>query len=330
MANMKRVGLILGLWLAGTSIAQASDLRVGLVGLDTSHAVAFTRILNDPSDANHVAGARVVAAFKGGSPDLDASRNRIEGFTAELTEKYGIELFPTIEDLCRNVDAVMLLSVDGRAHLAQAIPIVLARKPFFIDKPMAASLRDAIAIFQLAARYDVPVFSSSGLRYGVNTQAVRAGSIGRVHHAETTSPSTIDPTHPDLFWYGIHGVESLFTVMGTGCETVRRGTTADGAIEVTGVWRGGRTGVFREDRAYGGLARGEDGETAVGSFDGYAPMVAEILRFFRTGETPIPQRETIELFAFMEAADESKRRGGEPVSIAEILDYYGHPGLRSE
>jgi hypothetical protein len=330
MSAMKRAGFIVALCLVATSFPTAADLRIGIVGLDTSHTVAFARILNDPSDANHVPGGRIVAAFKGGSPDLDASRNRIERFTNELTENFGVKLYPTIEELCDNVDAVMLLSVDGRAHLAQAIPIILARKPFFIDKPMAASLRDAIAIFQLAERYEVPVFSSSGLRYGTNTQAVRAGSIGRVLHAETTSPSTVDPTHPDLFWYGIHGVESLFTVMGTGCETVRRGTTADGSIEVTGQWRGGRTGVFREDRSYGGLARGEEGEMAVGAFDGYAPMVADILRFFRSGVAPIPREETIELFAFMEAADESKRRGGEPVSISEILAYYGYPGHPSD
>jgi hypothetical protein len=165
----------------------------------------------------------------------------------------------------------------------------------------------------------VPIFSSSSLRFAKSTQAVRNGSIGRVLRAETTSPASLEPHHPDLYWYGVHGCESLYTVMGTGCETVRRGTTADGKIEVVGTWKGGRTGTFREAGTYGGKAFGEKGEAAVGAFDGYAPLVAEIVKFFQTRVAPVSPEETIELFAFMEAADESKRQGGQPVSIADVL-----------
>ena len=168
------------------------------------------------------------------------------------------------------------------------------------------------------------MFSSSSLRYGKSTQAVRAGSISKVKHAEAWSPCHLEKTHPDLFWYGIHGVESLFTVMGTGCETVRRGTTADDRIEVTGRWREGRVGIFREDpRVYGGLARGELKESAIGAYEGYHPLVVEIIRFFRTGIAPVTPEETLEIYAFMEAADESKRRGGAPVKISEVMEKNG-------
>ena len=102
----------------------------------------------------------------------------------------------------------------------------------------------------------MPVFSSSGLRFAKSSQAVREGSIGRVTYAETYGPCEREPHHPDLFWYGVHGTEALFTVMGTGCETVQRGTTADGKIEVTGTWSGGRKGIFREDKSFHGLAKG--------------------------------------------------------------------------
>jgi len=148
---------------------------------------------------------------------------------------------------------------------------------------------------------------------------VRGGSIGKVLSAETTSPAHLDPHHPDLFWYGVHGCESLFTVMGTGCETVERRKTADGKIEVVGKWKGGRTGTFREDSKYGGKAVGEKGESPVGSFEGYAPLVVEIIKFFQTRQPPVAAAETIELFAFMEAADESKRQEGKPVAIADVL-----------
>jgi Oxidoreductase family, NAD-binding Rossmann fold len=309
----------------GPALLAAESLRLGIIGLDTSHVAAFTAILNNPKHPNHVAGGKVVAAFKGGSPDIEASWSRLEGYTKELREKYEVTIYDSIEEMCRHVDAVLLESVDGRPHLAQAKPVFHAGKPLFIDKPMAGSLKDVIEIFRLAKAARVPVFSASSLRYGRKTQAVRNGLIGKVERAETSSPCHIEKTHPDLFWYGVHGVESLFTVMGTGCESVHRGQTADGRIEVVGTWKGGRTGTFRENpKGYGGHAWGTGGESEVGAYDGYHPLVAEIMTFFKTGVAPVPSDETIELFAFMEAADESKRQKGAEVKIADVLKEAGY------
>jgi len=224
-------------------------------------------------------------------------------------------MYDSIEEMCKDVDAVCLESVDGRPHLAQVKPVLQARKPVFIDKPMAASLADVLEIFRLANEAKVPVFSSSSLRFAKDTQAVHNGSIGKVTYAETYGPCELDPHHPDLFWYGVHGVESLFTIMGTGCQTVQRQKTPDGKIEVVGTWSGGRKGIFREDKNFHGLAKGEKGETAAGSFDGYQPLVAAIMKFFQTGVAPVQPKETIEIIAFMEAADESKKEGGAMVKI---------------
>lgn len=230
-----------------------------------------------------------------------------------------MQFYDSIEEMCRHVDAVLLESVDGRPHLEQVKPVIAARKPVFIDKPMAGSLQDVLEIFRLAKAAKVPVFSSSSLRYGKATQAVRNGSIGKVMYCETFSPAELEPHHPDLFWYGVHGVESLFAVMGTGCTAVQRGTTQDGKIEVVGKWKGGRKGVFREGKGYGGVARSAAGEAPVGGFDGYEPLIAEIMRFFQSGVAPVKPEETIELFAFMEAADISKAKGGAPVKIKDVL-----------
>lgn len=309
--------------LVSTVSLRAAELRLGIIGLDTSHVAAFTGILNDPKAKGHVEGARVVAAFKGGSQDIETSASRVEGYATTLTEKYGVKLYDSIEEMCKHVDAVLLESVDGRPHLAQARPVIAAKKPLFIDKPMAASLKDALEIFRLANAAKVPLFSSSSLRFGKNTQAVRNGSIGKVTYAETTSPASLEEHHPDLFWYGIHGCESLFTVMGTGCETVKRGTAEDGKIMVTGTWKGGRTGIFREAKGYTGTAKGEKGEAPIGSYDTYAPLLVEIIKFFQTGVSPVPSEETIEILAFMEAADESKKQGGKEVSLKEILKRAG-------
>jgi Predicted dehydrogenases and related proteins len=300
-------------------LSSAADLRVGIIGCDTSHVPAFTENLNNPDAKDHVSGGKVVAAFKGGSPDIPESANRVENYAKTLKEKYGVHFYDTIEELCQNVDVVLLESVDGRPHLEQVKPVLKAGKPVFIDKPMAGSLADVVEIFRLAKESKVPIFSSSALRFGKDTQAVHDGSIGKVNYVETYGPCEIERHHPDLFWYGVHGVEAMFIVLGPGCETVQRGTTADGKIEVTGIWKSGAKGVYREDKKFHGLAKGEKGEATAGSFDGYVPLVVEIMKFFKTGVAPVSPDETTEIFAFMQAADESKAKGGAPVKISEIL-----------
>ena len=307
------------LTFALAALATAKEIRIGLIGLDTSHVTAFTKIINDPKAEGPLANARVTAAFRGGSADIPSSSERIDKFTDTLTQQYGVKLYPTIAELCKNVDAIMLESVDGRPKVRQAIPVIDAGLPLYIDKPMAGSLADVLFIFDYAKNKGVPIFSSSSLRYGKATQAARAGALGKIIHAETFSPASIEVRHPDLLWYGVHGCESLFTVMGPGCETVQRRSTADGKIEVIGKWKGGRTGIFREGKGYGGHAKGTKGEGEVGKYDGYAPLVVEAVRMFQTGEVPVDPQETIELFAFMEAADESKRQDGKPVKLADII-----------
>ena len=307
------------LTFALAALATAKEIRIGLIGLDTSHVTAFTKIINDPKAEGPLANARVTAAFRGGSADIPSSSERIDKFTDTLTQQYGVKLYPTIAELCKNVDAIMLESVDGRPKVRQAIPVIDAGLPLYIDKPMAGSLADVLFIFDYAKNKGVPIFSSSSLRYGKATQAARAGALGKIMHAETFSPASIEVRHPDLFWYGVHGCESLFTVMGPGCETVHRRSTADGKIEVIGKWKGGRTGIFREGKGYGGHAKGTKGEGEVGKYDGYAPLVIEAVRMFQTGNVPVDPQETIEVFAFMEAADESKRQEGKLVKLADII-----------
>jgi len=220
---------------------------------------------------------------------------------------------------------VFLESVDGRPHLEQVRPVFEAKKPVFIDKPLAGTLADAVEIFRLAEQHGVPCFSSSSLRFSPGTLKARSGeAAGRVLGCEAYSPCTYEEHHPDLFWYGIHGVETLFTVMGTGCETVRRVPTP-GADLVIGQWSGDRIGTFRGLRdgstGYGATVFGADRITDVGPYGGYEPLVLEIVRFFHTGQPPVNVEETLEIYAFMEAADESKRRDGAPVSVAEVLEH---------
>jgi predicted dehydrogenase len=311
---MKFPILLAAIGVGGLS-AFGADLRIGIIGCDTSHAVAFTENLNDPAAKGHIPGGKVVAAYKGGSPDIPQSASRVEEYAKTLREKYGVKFYASIPELCSNVDVVLLESVDGRRHLEQVKPVLAAHKTVFVDKPVAASLPEAIEIFRLAKKAGVPLFSSSSLRFAKDTREVQGGSVGKVFYAETWGPCELEPHHSDLFWYGVHGVEALFTIMGPGCRTVQCGTNADGKIEVVGHWRGGRDGVFREDKTFHGLAWGEKGEVKAGSWDCYIPLLAEIMPFFRTGVAPVKPKETLEIFAFMQAAAESKIKGGAPVKV---------------
>ena len=300
-----------------------APIRIGMVGLDTSHCVAFTKLLNDEKGAGHVPGARVVCAWKGGSPDLDASARRVDGYTKDLKEKFGVEIVDTIEALCAKVDAVLLESVDGRVHLEQARPVFAAKKRVFIDKPLAASWKDGKEIARLAAESGTPFFSASSLRYHDALLKLKEDpAVGKILGCEAWSPCSLEPHHPDLFWYGVHGVEMLYALMGPGCESVRTWHTAETDI-VTGRWKDGRMATFRGIRKgkgdYGATAFGEKGiRSTAPAPHSYRPLIVEVVKFFQTGVPPVSPEELVEVLAFMQAAELSKERGGAEARLDEL------------
>jgi predicted dehydrogenase len=316
---MRRVLVSLPLMLASVDALAAEEkapppLKVGIIGLDTSHVTAFTDLFNKKGNTGALANIRVVAAYPGGSPDLPISADRIEGFTKTLREKHGVEIVGSIPELLKKVDVVLLESVDGRVHLEQARPVFEARKPVFIDKPVAASLADTIEIFELASKHKAPCFSSSSLRFSDKLKGLASHpDIGRLKQCDTTGPVSPLKGHPELFFYGIHGIEMLFTVLGPGCESVR---WKDGVV--TGTWKDGRVGTFRADKKYTARVTGDKGTAESGGGD-YNGLVRAIAGFFRDGKPPVSAEETINLVAFMEAAEESKKNDGKDVSIAEVM-----------
>jgi hypothetical protein len=295
-------------------------LRIGLIGLDTSHSIAFTQTLNKEQSSEY-GGYKVTAAYPYGSKDIESSVKRIPGYIEEVGT-LGVKITASIKELLKETDVILLETNDGRLHLEQALEVFKAGKTVFIDKPVAASLSDAIAIYQAAEDMKIPVFSASSLRYMSNIDHIlKDKSIGKVLGATTFAPCTLEPTHPDFFWYGIHGIEALCTVMGTGCRTVSRVYTP-GTDIVTGVWDDLRIGTFRGLRAgktgYGGYAFGEDGIEQMGDYNGYTPLVKEIVRFFQTNTPPVSSKETLEIFTFMEAAHESRRQNGATIELSEV------------
>jgi hypothetical protein len=324
--NARHIILVTILGMFGFSAGQAQEqpaktIRAGMIGLDTSHVPAFAKIFNNPKATGDVAGIKVVAGYPGGT-DIPASRDRVKGFTDQL-RGMGIEIVDSIPQLLERVDVVLLESVDGRIHLQEAIPVIMAGKPLFIDKPVAGSLADAIAIYNLAKKQNVPCFSSSSLRFHEGVQdLVKNEQLGTIAGAATWGSCSYQEGTPDMFFYGIHGIEPLFVLMGTGCETVTRVQTNDTDL-VSGVWKDGRVGTYRGIRRnkadFGAVALGSKAIVPAGKGGGYEELCNEIGRFFKTRKPRVSPEETIEIFAFMEAADESKRQGGAPVSLARVM-----------
>jgi hypothetical protein len=294
-------------------------LRAGIIGTDTSHVPAFTRAFRDHPEWK----ITVVAAYKGGSPDFPVSANRVEGFAKTIHDEYGVELVDSIEALLAKVEVVLLESVDGRPHLAQATPVLKAGKRVFIDKPLAASLEDAKRIAQLARETSTPIFSSSSARFHPDIPRVRDDkSIGRVTSVQANYQLNMVPFHPDLFYYGIHGVEALYAVMGRGCERLTRKVASDSDV-TTCVWKDGRVGVYnallKGDAKQPVLVlTGATGTTSTGAPGNYDGLVAQIAQFFHTGKPPVDIADTLEIFQFMTAAQISKEKGGAEVRLQDV------------
>lgn len=329
MKNIQRRDFIKSSVLTGAALGLAPTLsamdfspeaekgkRIGVIGLDTSHSEVFTKMIN--TGGPEMKGYKVVAAYPHGSKDIPSAIEMKPRITAAV-EKLGVQLVDSIEALLQQVDVVLLESNDGRPHLEQALPVFKAGKRVFIDKPIAAGYKGAQAIFEAAAQHNVATFSSSALRYDDNVRKVVNGSVGKVQGADVYAPGTLDPHHSDLAWYAIHAVEMLFTVMGPGCKTVQRTHNADVDL-VVGTWADGRIGTVRAIRKgatnIAGTAFGETGIAPLGPFSGYQPLVEEIISFFDGGKTPVSPAETLEIFAFIDAADQSKKKGGKLVRLS--------------
>ncbi len=300
-------------------------VRVGFIGLDSSHCIAFTELLHRDGNTGDLAGVKIVAAFPGGNPDFPLSRDRVQGYTEKM-RTLGVEIVDSIEALLPMVDAVVLGSVDGSQHLEQVEPVLKAGKPVFIDKPLAHNLADALQIQKLAQQYKTPWFSASALRYQKELQELKASDVlGEVIGCDSFGQSRAGVGHADLAWYGVHGIETLYTVMGPGCISVTRLQT-DKSEQVTGLWKNGRIGTYRGIRehthktGFGASIFGIKSQQQISLPADYQGLVIAIAKFSKTRQSPISEDEMIEIFAFIEAADESKRQGGVPVTLASVME----------
>lgn len=293
------------------------ELKIAIIGLDTSHAPLFAELLNNPDHPHHVRGGKVTAAYPGGSPDFELSFGRVDKFTAEVRDNSGVPIVQSIQEAAENADAILLLSVDGRVHLEQFQQIVPYGKPVFIDKPFAVTTRDAKEIYRLAQEHGIPLMSCSSVRWSEGLgRALDSADQGNIIGVDTYGPMELQSTQPGFYWYGIHAADMLYRSMGKGCKEVTVTTNADHDLAV-GVWEDGRVGTLRGNRKgnrrFGALIHREQGTEHVDVYaDGkpyYASMLEEVIRMFQTGAAPIDLTETLEVIAFLEAANESRETG---------------------
>lgn len=296
-------------------------IRLGIVDFDTSHVVAFTQRLNhvDVSEDQWVDGAKIVVGCPGESL---LSPERIPEFTAQM-QSYGVPLVDKPEEMIGQIDAVLIESVDGNAHYERTVPFLEAGLPVFVDKPFTCSLKEAEALAALARSKGVPIFTSSSLRYGLEVVELpqKKSEVGEILGVEVCSPAPTEPRNPGLFHYGIHGVETLYTLMGSGCEAVWS-VSNDDADVVTGLWKDGRIGTLRGIRkgqpGYGYTAYCENAivRTSINAGYIYRELLKRIVEMFRTGKPPIDITESLEIVAFIEAVMRSATNDGAKAALA--------------
>ncbi|WP_251552216.1 Gfo/Idh/MocA family protein [Neobacillus muris] len=291
-------------------------INIGMIGLDTSHAAAFTKLLNDPANPFRVKGGRVVMACPAGSADFALSRSRIEGITKEV-EQYDVQIADTLEEVAERCDAILLESVDGRDHLEQVSRLISFKKPIFIDKPLCLCSVDAAQIAALSERFQTPIMSCSALRFAESLQrALAIKDKGRMIGADCFGPMEMVDVETGYFWYGIHTIEMLYTILGRGALDVMAIFHQDSDLIVS-KWGDGRIGTARGNRSgndhFGAVIHFEKGNEYVSIHSSakpfYASLLEEILRFLRNGKPIVPIGETLEIIRFIEAANESRETG---------------------
>lgn len=298
------------------------DLVLGVVGL-SPHSAAFSTLVNDPEKGHDLSGCRIAKLYHPpGNPDVEFTPDQLANYKRDV-EKAGVIIVSSMEEMLEGVDGVLIETNDGRPHMNEVLPAIKAGKPVFVDKPVAENLEGVVAIYNMAEKHRVPIFSSSSLRYGTIPKEINQSRKPEVLGATTFSPASLEPSHTDLYWYGIHGVEMLYTVMGTGCLEVQQISHSEDGDVVSGIWDNGRVGTFRGirqgQRGFGGRVFLQDAILDLGGFEGYRPLVVQIVEFFKTGHPPVSNRETLEIYAFMTAAFLSKQNGGQKVDISSLL-----------
>lgn len=324
-------------------------VRIGILGFDNYQAVEYVQMYNNPQAAGDLAGLRVTAALPAISPDYPDSAALTERWLPQILSVNAkpsdpakavpvVEIVKSIDELLARCDAVMIWSLDGRQHLAQATAVLKARKPLFIGRPLASDVEDARAIFRLAAETKTPCWSCSQHRYSPGFIGMRNHpEVGKVLGVDVYGGFDVKAAPADQLTRLIHSLETLYTILGPGCVQVACQSTPTAEL-VTGVWKDGRVATIRGVKQgavkYSATVFGDKGVSTAGIYGhgvpvggvvptndkymGYGGLAIEMAKFFKGAPAPVSPAETLEMFAFLQAIEESRARQGAAVSLAAI------------
>ena len=338
---------------AGTARA-ADPVRIGILGFDNYQAVEYVGFFNNPKAEGDLAGLRVVAAYPVTSADYPESAALTERWQKQMLSLHQnpadpkdavppVEIVDSIDELLKRCDAVMIWSLDGRQHLQQATAVLNAKKRLFIGRPLAASPVDALAILKMAEATQTPCWSCSQHRYSPGFAGMRNHlEVGRVLGCDVYGGYDVKACAADQFTRSLHSIETLYTIMGPGC--VKVSCTSTPAVEsITAVWSDGRVATYRGIKEgavkYSATVFGDKGVSIAGIYGhgvpvkgvvptddkymGYGGLAIELAKFFKSGEVPVKPAETLEIFALLQAAEESRAQNGAVVPLKNLWDSTG-------
>ncbi|NPV79727.1 MAG: Gfo/Idh/MocA family oxidoreductase [Firmicutes bacterium] len=223
------------------------------------------------------------------------------------------------DEMVDEVDAVMILEDDGNLHLGLARPYIERGKAVFFDKPFACTARDARAIVDLARKYGAKIIAGSALKYSVELNDL----LSRVPQDAIKSVYVAGPGQ----WlnYGVHVVEALQTILGSGAMRVRNvGTEETDLVCVD--YQDGRFGILQVSRTicpgFSIVACTKDSAEYVqvqDSYHFYSTLAKAMGKTFVGGEEPFPLERYIETAEILEAGERSLRLGGLPVDLSDLV-----------
>lgn len=288
-------------------------INIGVIGLDTSHVEIFTTLLHEQK--YHLGNAKVTIGCPCPSEDLDLSINRVQDYTAKLQENYNVAITDTVEEVAEKADAIMITAVDGRKHLDLFKRIAPYSKPVFIDKPLAMSENDAKIIFTLSEQHNAPVMSSSSLRYAQSLQNQLAQTPEQPEGVYLSGPLPFIEKMPFYYWYGIHMIEMLFSIMGPNYKELNIHGNKHYDVIAT-EYEDGRFGVIRGNHKwhsnFEAILHYKDHTVHLPVYKDekpyYACLLERVIKFFETGASPVAQQETLAIIRFIEEANEKRIR----------------------
>lgn len=299
-----------------------TELKLGMIGLDTSHCEAFTKLLNDENNENHIPGAKITEAYPGGSSLFSLSMDRVEGITKNIKEA-GVEIIDSISGMSKDLNGFLLESVDGRQHLEQFKILAEYGKPVFIDKPLACSYADAAKIVSIARDKKIPVMTASAVRFAGGMSELNLQNR-EILSCDVFGPMQLLDDYPGYFWYGIHSVDVLYSYMGEGCNELQV-KSFDEFDVVIAKWQDGRICTIRGMRFKGGCfgcgifsSEGAEFSTAKPSPPYYAFLLKKVIPFINTGNSSVKISESLEVIAFLEAMNKSRKHNGEIIKLNKI------------